>query len=114
MNLSYIDPRWLVMIQTVKLLKPHVDMRIEFWEVGSIPNIFERRMGDGDGQLEDYGYRLTDGSGIHLKVYPDHYKMHWDKRDPNTDPIGHLIEDAPHWIVIVVIGVFLINELRKN
>lgn len=35
----------------------------------SIPDYFETRLADGDGQIEDYGYALEDDRGIHLIYY---------------------------------------------
>jgi len=64
---------------------------------------FAGRMGDLQGQLADYGMRLQDGRGIHVREYSDRFLAHWDKVDPSGDPFGHLVQDAPHWIVI---GVF--------
>jgi len=35
-----------------------------------------------------------------MREYADRFLVHWDKIDPSGDPIGHLVQDAPHWIVI--------------
>lgn len=112
-----IDARWLNKIFQVRQLAPHVDIRIELWEVGPIPTAFKKHIGEPDGQNADYRYTLKDGSGIHLKVYSDHYKMHWDKRDPSVDPLGHLSIDAPHWLAAIGIGAIvalLIYEHEKD
>lgn len=92
-------------------------MRIEFSEVGPIPDIFKRHVGDPEGQIADYRHPLKDGAGIHLKKYSDHYRMHWDRKDPTIDPIGHLVEDAPHWLAtagVASIGALLIYKHQKN
>jgi hypothetical protein len=61
---------------------------------------FKTRIGDPKGQNADYGMCLPDGKGIHIREYQDKYLVHWDKVDPPRDPIGHLVNDAPHWIAI--------------
>lgn len=71
-----------------------------------IPTYFEERAADGDGQDVDYGVALDDGKGIHLKVYGvDFYRIHWDAKDPNKDPFGHLLYDAPKYLVAGLIAL---------
>ena len=99
---------WDEVISEVLTLEKHKDLQVEFSQVSSLPPEFEARLGDEDGQIADYGLALEDGTGIHVKVYDDYYKIHWDRKDPNDDPLGHLIYDAPHWIVIGAIGIDLL------
>ncbi len=91
---------WKQIILHVRKLPKHTDVVIETWIVPDIPSNFTPRMADNDDQLADYGLALKDGSGIHIKVYDNYYKVHWDEKDPKVDPIGHLIKDASHWIII--------------
>lgn len=63
---------------------------------------------DSDGQKENYRISLPDGKGIHIKEYENTFKVHWDKSDPRTDPIGHLLKDAPHHIPTIGVGILLI------
>lgn len=101
------NQRWSSIISRIMTLPLHKDMRIEFSEVGCIPEDFHERIGDSDGQDKDYGFRLGDGTSIHVKVYRDHLKVHRDKRDPRTDPLGHLYHDAPHWLLVLGLAVIL-------
>lgn len=95
---------WEQMIGTSLGYPPHTDIIVEKPMVPPIPAYFSRRFGDSDGQKADYGAGLTDGRGIHLKEYDNYYKIHWDKRDPKRDPIGHLYHDAPHWLAAIILG----------
>ncbi|MCE2614995.1 MAG: hypothetical protein LVO36_03735 [Nitrosopumilus sp. (ex Thoosa mismalolli)] len=94
---------WDQIVQHVLTLPKHTDVIIETWMGPNIPSNFTPRMADNDNQLADYGLALDDDSGIHIKVYDGYYKIHWDEKDPKVDPIGHLVKDAPHWIVIGLI-----------
>ena len=106
---------WNQIVETVLSLPKHTDVIVEKWMVPNIPEEFTERMADNDDQLADYGLALEDDSGIHIKVYDEYYKVHWDEKDPSIDPIGHLVKDAPHWIIIglfVAISIFAIVRSR--
>jgi hypothetical protein len=105
---------WNQVIQSVLSLPKHTDVMVEAWMVPKIPNDFTKRMADNDKQLADYGLALKDGTGIHVKVYDGYYKVHWDEIDPKVDPIGHLIKDAPHWLVIVFVVLVGVAALAKS
>jgi hypothetical protein len=59
---------------------------------------FTRSLGEFQGQLADFRYMLPDKRSIHLRVFNDHFRLHWDYIDPRADPIGHIAADAPHWL----------------
>jgi hypothetical protein len=61
---------------------------------------FKRTWGEFKGQLADYGCPLENGGRIHLMDYGDYYKAHRDLVDPDRDPIGHLIYDAPIFFIL--------------
>lgn len=94
------------------LRKSHTDTWISKSDIPSIPNIFKPRAGLlTKGVLAHYSAVLPDGKSIHLKEYADHYEMHWDKKDPNKDPLGHLLYDAPHWLIALGVGAdFVFNN----
>lgn len=102
---------WNQIIQHVRSLPKHTDILVESWMVPAIPKEFSKRMADNDNQLADYGLALEDDSGIHIKVYENHYKIHWDQKDPSVDPIGHLVKDAPHWVLLGVAIVSFVGIL---
>lgn len=64
--------------------------------------------GDPDGQIQDYRIPLSDGKGLHIKEYPDNrFKVHWDYYDLKSNPVGHLVKDAPHYIIAasIILGL---------
>ncbi len=99
---------WEQVISAVLTLTKHTDIEVKFSEVPELPAEFKPRSGDNDGQITDYGLALEDGTGIHVKVYEDYYKIHWDEKDPTKDPLGHIVYDAPHWIPIIAVGTDLL------
>ena len=97
---------WDDVVAMVLNFEKHVDLQINQSQLPAIPDYFKKRLGDIDGQDKDYGYKEAGGRGIHLKVYGSgFYKIHWDVKDPNSDLIGHLIYDAPHWGVALLAGI---------
>lgn len=100
---------WDEIQDLVLTFEKHVDLQISQWQLPEIPDYFEERMADNDGQDEDYGYEEKDGRSIHLKVYNEKgfYRIHWDAKDPKRNPLGHLIYDAPQWAAVIVGAVLL-------
>ena len=85
---------------------PHEDIVVskDFFNKESLQR-FKSILSDDDGQIANYRLLVEPSNkGIHIKEYSDSYKIHWDKVNPATDPIGHLLEDAPHHIPAVIIG----------
>ena len=47
---------------------------------------------------------------LHIREYDDYYTTHIDKIDPREDPLGHLILDAPEYLV----GLFCVLSIAKH
>jgi hypothetical protein len=96
---------WTTVVQFVLTKPVHQDVVISR---SAIPHPssggFVPRLGDFQGQSADFGLALSDNKGIHVREYADRYAVHWDFVDPSVDPVGHLIYDAPHWLVIGAIA----------
>ena len=93
---------WDQVVATVLKYPPHTDIVVGFDMVPEMPPFFEQIHADPDGQKANFGFTLPDKKGIHVKVYDDHYKVHWDKVSSLVDPLGHLYHDAPHWFALLV------------
>lgn len=72
---------------------------------------FVNSIGEPQSQISDYRKRISGGRSIHVRKYDHHFKIHWDNKDPESDPLGHLLEDATHWLVIAGIAVLGIGAL---
>ena len=54
----------------------------------------ETSLGQKNGANKQYRY-----GNLHIREYDDKFLVHTDKVDPREDPIGHLIHDAPEFLV---------------
>jgi hypothetical protein len=54
---------------------------------------------------------------LHIRDYDSHYTVHMDKVDPRTSPVGHLVADAPEYVVgaaaAAIVGRAMYNRKRK-
>ena len=113
---------WEQVFATALNYPAHTDIMVELNMVPKLPSYFTKfLLADGDGQKANYGMSLPDKRRIHVKIYDDHYKVHWDKRDPKEDPLGHLYHDAPHWLVVLImgltvvgVGAYIVYEYKKK
>lgn len=87
---------WIAIIQEVLEYPAHTDLAVSKSDVTN-PLDWEFTVGGGKsvGQMSNYRVGLPDGRGIHVKEYEDRYQVHWDKVDPERNPVGHLLSDAP-------------------
>ena len=116
-----LDESWRNILNYVLTLPAHQDIAIS--KHGSPHPLqvgFAFRLGEARGQMADYGVTVSDGRGIHIMEYQDVYLLHWDKADPLTNPIGHILQDAPHYLRILGVlaaafaGIALFGDSRKS
>ena len=97
---------WSYIIDEVLTLPAHSDIIVEIDQVPPpIASGFVQSIGEPQGQLADFRKCLPSLKSIHARLFGTFYRVHWDKKDPHRDPIGHLLEDAPFWALIVVLCV---------
>ncbi len=61
----------------------------------------ESNLGQKNGAKKQYRY-----GNLHIREYDDKYLVHTDKVDPRRDPLGHLIHDAPEFLVGLACAIF--------
>ncbi len=61
--------------------------------------IEETYLGEWHGARKQYRY-----GRLHIREYDDKFLVHIDKADPRSDPLGHLIYDAPEILAGLVDG----------
>lgn len=59
-----------------------------------LENAEETFLGYKNGANKQYRY-----GNLHIREYDDKFLVHMDKVDPRKDPMGHLIHDAPEFLV---------------
>jgi hypothetical protein len=57
----------------------------------------ETKIGHRNGAIRQYRY-----GNLHIREYKDKYLLHMDKVDPLSDPLGHMIFDAPEVLIGLV------------
>ena len=51
---------------------------------------------------------------LHIREYDSYYSVHSDKIDPLNDPLGHLIVDAPEYLVGMLSGISIYSALKDR
>ena len=77
----------------------------------------ETRLGDKKGAKKQYRY-----GNLHIREYDNKYTVHTDKYDPRSDPIRHLVWDAPEVLIGLVgaiiggskVGSYLYNKNKRT
>ena len=62
--------------------------------VRPIIGIDETALGTRQGARRQYRH-----GRLHIRDYDTHYTVHMDRVDPRASPIGHLVADAPEYVV---------------
>jgi hypothetical protein len=60
----------------------------------------ETCLGDKKGAKKQFRY-----GKLHIREYKDYLIVHMDKVDPGKDPLGHLLVDAPEYLVSAFAGL---------
>ena len=93
---------WADVVRTVLANPVHVDTS---FAKSTLPpptsSGFVASIGELKGQLADWRLPLPDKRGIHAVEFENKYSAHWDNKDPTMDWLGHLLEDAFHWVIII-------------
>ncbi len=66
-------------------------------------------LGSGCGALRQFRV-----GKLHIREYDSYYSVHSDKIDPLSDPIGHLIVDAPEYLVGMLSGLSIYSTLKER
>lgn len=76
----------------------------------------ETILGQKNGAKKQYRY-----GNLHIREYDDKYLVHMDKVDPRESPLGHLMADAPEFLVGITGGLLVgkritseVYKLQKN
>lgn len=59
----------------------------------------ETNLGNKKRAKKQYRY-----GNLHIREYENYYSVHMDKIDPRIDPMGHLVKDAPEYIMYGIIS----------
>jgi hypothetical protein len=85
--------------------------------VRPILDLQETALGSKKGAKKQYRY-----GNLHIRDYDTHYTVHMDKVNPLTNPLGHLIVDAPEYLAgaaaaLIVgkrVGASVYNRRKKE
>jgi hypothetical protein len=61
--------------------------------VRPIIDLKETSLGSKKGAMRQYRYGV-----LHIREYDTHYSVHTDTVDPSSNPLGHLLMDAPEYL----------------
>lgn len=76
---------------------------------------FRRSIGLVKGQNKDWRLALSNGSGVHVREYDNHYEVHIDTVDPSKSIVKHLAADTPITLLFIygIVGGFGAYYLKK-
>ncbi len=85
--------------------------------VRPIAGLQETALGSKKGAMRQYRH-----GNLHIRDYDSHYTVHMDKVDPRKNPLGHLLVDAPEYVVGAAaaaivgrqVGKLVYNKRRKD
>ena len=74
--------------------------------VRPIIDIDETALGTKQGARRQYRY-----GRLHIRDYDTHYTVHMDRVDPRVSPVGHLLSDAPEYVVGAVAAALAARQV---
>ena len=69
----------------------------------------ETVLGQKNGAYKQYRY-----GNLHIREYQNKFLVHTDRVDPRKDPIGHLVRDAPEFLVGLACAAFTGSQIVKK
>ena len=84
-SVSYIDDEGSIIVP--KSVRPTIEYE-------------ETLLGNKKGAKRQFRHK-----NLHIREYGDYYTVHMDKVDPRKDPFGHLLIDAPKFLVGLMTAV---------
>src|ERR671913_1287239 len=60
----------------------------------------ETQLGNRKGAKRQFRYK-----NLHIREYSGYYTVHIDRMDPRKDPLGHLLIDAPEFLVGIISAI---------
>ena len=94
----------------------NTDVKFTKQQLSHLPSCFKKTL-LGEPRLGMIGqYRC---GNLHAYEFGSHWLIHKDRRNPETHPVEHLIEDAPHWLaigmtIVAGLGVAAWNYLTQE
>ena len=76
-----------------KAVRPIIDLR-------------ETPLGDKKGVKRQYRY-----GDLHIRDYDGYYSVHMDRVNPLSDPLGHLVVDAPEYLAAAAAALIVGRRL---
>ena len=84
-SVSFIDDEGSIIVP--KSVRPTIDYEVT-------------HLGNKKGARQQFRHK-----NLHIRDYGDYYTVHIDNIDPRKDPLGHLIIDAPEFLVGIMSAV---------
>jgi hypothetical protein len=74
--------------------------------VRPIIDLKETSLGSKKGAKRQYRY-----GDLHIRDYDSHYSVHMDRVDPVSNPLGHLLVDAPEYLAAATAALIVGRRL---
>jgi hypothetical protein len=84
-SVSFIDDEGSIIVP--KSVRPTIDYEVT-------------HLGNKKGARQQFRHK-----NLHIRDYGDYYTVHIDNIDPRKDPLGHLLMDAPEFLIGILSAV---------